>query len=85
MPRNPNAEKNNPCLREQELSYKCLDRNNFDREKCEVYFANYKNCRAFWDKVKTERRRAGLHPILPEVEDRPKIKEEYFKTKPRQQ
>uniref|UniRef100_T1H7F4 Coiled-coil-helix-coiled-coil-helix domain-containing protein 7 n=1 Tax=Megaselia scalaris TaxID=36166 RepID=T1H7F4_MEGSC len=66
---------------EQELSYKCLDKNNYDREKCEVYFAN-KNCRSFWDKVKTDRRKKGILPVMPDLEDRQKIKEEYFKTRP---
>jgi len=33
---------------EQELSFKCLNKNNFDRDKCEVYFANYNNCKEFW-------------------------------------
>lgn len=33
---------------EQDLSYNCLHKNNFDREKCELYFANYQNCKEFW-------------------------------------
>ncbi|XP_055704753.1 coiled-coil-helix-coiled-coil-helix domain-containing protein 7 [Phlebotomus papatasi] len=81
MPKNPDAEKNNPCLKEQELSYKCLDRNNYESEKCEVYFKNYKNCKEFWNKVKTERRRKGIYPHLPDVSDREEIKAAYMKTK----
>lgn len=52
MPRNPNAERDNPCLREQELSFKCLNKYNYDRDKCEVYFANYNNCKDFWVFIK---------------------------------
>uniref|UniRef100_A0A182VBP2 THAP-type domain-containing protein n=1 Tax=Anopheles merus TaxID=30066 RepID=A0A182VBP2_ANOME len=48
MPKNYEAEKNNPCLKEQELSYKCLSKNNFDHGKCELYYANYNNCKEFW-------------------------------------
>lgn len=36
------------CLQEQELSYKCLSKHNYEREPCEIYFANYKNCKEFW-------------------------------------
>uniref|UniRef100_A0A182M397 THAP-type domain-containing protein n=1 Tax=Anopheles culicifacies TaxID=139723 RepID=A0A182M397_9DIPT len=49
MPKNYEAEKNNPCLKEQELSYKCLSKNNFDHGKCELYYANYNNCKEFWN------------------------------------
>lgn len=87
MPRNPDAEKDNPCLKvcltqkdkycpsivyflvsqEQELSYKCLNKNNFNREACEVYFANYKNCKDFWVRYHEYTLRAVLHGMLPKV------------------
>ncbi|KAH8405275.1 hypothetical protein KR222_001015 [Zaprionus bogoriensis] len=82
MPRNANAERDNPCLKEQELSFKCLNKTNFDREKCEVYFANYNNCKEFWNKVRSERRAKGIVPYLPPVEERAAIKAEYMKSKP---
>ncbi|CAD7081159.1 unnamed protein product [Hermetia illucens] len=82
MSKNPNAERDNPCLKEQELSYKCLHKNNFDREKCEVYFANYNNCKEFWNKVRSDRRFRGITPYLPDIADREQIKAEYMKTKP---
>ncbi|XP_055372957.1 coiled-coil-helix-coiled-coil-helix domain-containing protein 7 [Condylostylus longicornis] len=82
MPKNYEAEKNNPCLKEQELSFKCLSKNNFNREACEVYFANYNNCKEFWNKIRLDRRRKGIEPYLPNIEEREKIKEEYMKTKP---
>lgn len=84
MPRNANAERDNPCLKEQELTYKCLNKNNFDREKCELFFANYNNCKDFWNKVRSDRRSKGIHPHMPEPEQRAEIKDEYMKTKPKQ-
>uniref|UniRef100_A0A1B0CDV1 Coiled-coil-helix-coiled-coil-helix domain-containing protein 7 n=1 Tax=Lutzomyia longipalpis TaxID=7200 RepID=A0A1B0CDV1_LUTLO len=82
MPKNPDAEKNNPCLKEQELSYKCLDKNNYDREKCEIFFQNYKNCKDFWNRVKSERKWKGIKPYLPDVSEREGIKAAYMATKP---
>ncbi|ALC44787.1 CG4186 [Drosophila busckii] len=82
MPRNVNAERDNPCLKEQELSFKCLHKNNFDRDKCEVYFVNYNNCKEFWNKVRSDRRAKGIVPYLPPVEERAEIKAEYMKNKP---
>lgn len=35
-------------MQEQELSFKCLNKTNFDREKCEIFFVNYNNCKEFW-------------------------------------
>ncbi|KAH8339098.1 hypothetical protein KR074_003973 [Drosophila pseudoananassae] len=84
MPRNLNAERDNPCLKEQELSYKCLNKNNFDREKCEIYFVNYNNCKEFWNNVRSDRRAKGTAPYLPPIEERDAIKAEYMKGKPPQ-
>lgn len=82
------------------MSYRCLNENYYDRDKCEVYFVNYNNCKEFWVKlvkntvffisycslfqnnVQLTRRRQGVSPTLPPVEERLKIKEEYMKTKP---
>lgn len=30
------------------MSLRCLQDNNYQREKCELFFANYTNCRDFW-------------------------------------
>lgn len=30
------------------MSYKCLHKNHFERAKCEIFFANYNNCKEFW-------------------------------------
>uniref|UniRef100_A0A147BFC9 Coiled-coil-helix-coiled-coil-helix domain-containing protein 7 n=1 Tax=Ixodes ricinus TaxID=34613 RepID=A0A147BFC9_IXORI len=39
---------NNPCLKEQRLSLKCLDDNGYDKKKCESFFVNYTVCQKFW-------------------------------------
>ncbi|XP_063218027.1 coiled-coil-helix-coiled-coil-helix domain-containing protein 7 [Bacillus rossius redtenbacheri] len=69
---------NNPCLKEHRLSLKCLDDNSYDKEKCEIFFANYKVCKAFWTHVRNERKRQGIEPFLPPPEERVKIKEEFL-------
>ncbi|KAK9701844.1 hypothetical protein QE152_g30343 [Popillia japonica] len=73
-----NQEETNPCLKEQELSYKCLSMNNYDKDKCQLEFENYKTCKGFWMSIQSERRRKGIKPYLPTIEDREKIKREYF-------
>lgn len=50
MPKNENEERLNPCLKEQRLSYKCLSDNDYDKEKCQLQFENYKMCKRFWVK-----------------------------------
>ena len=35
-------------LQEQNLSMKCLEDYDYDKTACEVYFLNYKVCKAFW-------------------------------------
>ncbi|XP_037856409.1 coiled-coil-helix-coiled-coil-helix domain-containing protein 7 isoform X2 [Chlorocebus sabaeus] len=55
----------NPCLSESDASTRCLDENNYEKERCSTYFLKYKNCRKFWvslafyhDAEKTERSEA---------------------------
>ncbi|KAG8224023.1 hypothetical protein J437_LFUL001100 [Ladona fulva] len=79
-PHQTNAFKN-PCAKEEAMSYKCLDENNFDREKCAIYFANYTKCQEFWTKIRAERRAKGIKPYLPFPEERERIKAEYMKSK----
>lgn len=45
---NYDQQKHNPCLKEQNLSYKCLGDNNYDKDKCQLEFENYKACKGFW-------------------------------------
>uniref|UniRef100_A0A2R5L9R9 Coiled-coil-helix-coiled-coil-helix domain-containing protein 7 n=1 Tax=Ornithodoros turicata TaxID=34597 RepID=A0A2R5L9R9_9ACAR len=69
---------NNPCLKEQKLSFKCLDDNLYDKDKCTRYFENYKKCQGFWLSIAKERRRNGIRPYLPPVEEREEIKRKHF-------
>ncbi|KAH0954901.1 hypothetical protein HN011_011146 [Eciton burchellii] len=77
-----NAQRNqielNPCYKEQLLSLKCLDSNQNQHNKCEVYFMNYKNCKEFWSAIEIERRSKGIKPYLPPLNERTKIKAERF-------
>lgn len=38
----------NNFFQEQNLTYKCLNDNNFDKEQCQAYYKNYQNCKDFW-------------------------------------
>lgn len=38
----------NPCHKESDLTYKCLDDNNYDRDKCLKAMENYQLCKSFW-------------------------------------
>ncbi|CAI9732850.1 Hypothetical predicted protein [Octopus vulgaris] len=71
-------EETNPCVRESLMSFKCLDDNGYVRDKCEKYFTNYRNCREFWSVIVRERKRAGITPNLPSIEDREEIRRTRF-------
>ncbi|XP_076033237.1 coiled-coil-helix-coiled-coil-helix domain-containing protein 7 isoform X2 [Oratosquilla oratoria] len=71
-------EEKNPCMKEHELSYKCLSENSFKREDCAFHFENYKRCKDFWSQVRLERRIAGIVPNLPPAEEREQIKREHL-------
>ncbi|KAK5647342.1 hypothetical protein RI129_002234 [Pyrocoelia pectoralis] len=75
-------EKYNPCLKEQQITYKCFDKFNYDKEKCELEIYNYKECKSFWHRVKGDRKRKGIKPYLPDPEEREQIKLQYMKSKP---
>ncbi|KYB26462.1 coiled-coil-helix-coiled-coil-helix domain-containing protein 7 [Tribolium castaneum] len=76
--KNTDAARMNPCLKEQEQTYKCFHKNNFDKEACQLHIENYKSCKSFWNFVKSERMRKGIRPALPPVEEREQIKQEYM-------
>ncbi|XP_076756815.1 coiled-coil-helix-coiled-coil-helix domain-containing protein 7 [Xylocopa sonorina] len=78
--RKKNQELNNPCLKEQGLSQNCLDTNQYDYDKCESYFENYRTCKKFWGMIMSHRRKEGITPYLPLPEEREKIKAEYFRS-----
>lgn len=56
MPRNNDQERLNPCLKEQNQTYKCLSDNNYDKDKCLLYIENYKTCKSFWVSINTNYR-----------------------------
>lgn len=72
---------NNPCIKENDMVFKCLEKNNYQHEKCTAYFENYKFCKHFWGKVRSDRRREGKVPYLPPPEEREKIRAEYISSK----
>jgi cytochrome c oxidase assembly protein subunit 23 len=37
-----------PCGPASEASMKCLDRNNYDKSKCQAAFTAYKECKRIW-------------------------------------
>ncbi|XP_034190332.1 coiled-coil-helix-coiled-coil-helix domain-containing protein 7 [Osmia lignaria lignaria] len=73
-----NQELENPCWKEHNISLKCLDKNNYDYEKCTLQFENYKTCKSFWKHVVTDRTIRNIQPALPLPEDREKVKAQYF-------
>ncbi|XP_013191747.1 coiled-coil-helix-coiled-coil-helix domain-containing protein 7 [Amyelois transitella] len=75
---NKDAARLNPCLKEQEQSYECLNKNGYDQDKCQQHFDNYNTCKKFWGSVYKDRKAKKIYPYLPEVEEREKIKAEFF-------
>ncbi|KAK2500526.1 hypothetical protein MC885_011612 [Smutsia gigantea] len=63
----------NPCLSESDASTRCMDENNYNRERCSTYFLKYKNCRKFWNSVMIQRRCNGMKPSMPTAEERDEI------------
>uniref|UniRef100_A0A1B6M6U7 Coiled-coil-helix-coiled-coil-helix domain-containing protein 7 n=1 Tax=Graphocephala atropunctata TaxID=36148 RepID=A0A1B6M6U7_9HEMI len=75
---NVNLEENNPCLKEHKASLNCLDKNGYDKDACSDYFANYRACMGFWNRVKSDRRRNGITPEMPPLDQRDAIRREHF-------
>ncbi|XP_021568708.1 coiled-coil-helix-coiled-coil-helix domain-containing protein 7 isoform X1 [Carlito syrichta] len=63
----------NPCLSESDASTRCMDENNYDRERCSTHFLKYKNCRRFWNSVMLQRRQNGVKPFMPTAAERDEI------------
>uniref|UniRef100_A0A0K8RNV5 Coiled-coil-helix-coiled-coil-helix domain-containing protein 7 n=1 Tax=Ixodes ricinus TaxID=34613 RepID=A0A0K8RNV5_IXORI len=74
---------NNPCLKEQRLSLKCLDDNGYDKKKCESFFVNYNVCQKFWLSITKERKALGIEPALPPPEEREGIKRDRLRKAPK--
>jgi cytochrome c oxidase assembly protein subunit 23 len=50
----------NPCEMEEKQSMKCLDKNNYDKSKCEYYFLQYRECKKQW----VSSVMSTLHPVI---------------------
>ncbi|XP_055320049.1 coiled-coil-helix-coiled-coil-helix domain-containing protein 7 isoform X1 [Sitodiplosis mosellana] len=81
-----------PCWKERQLMYKCLDENNYDKDKCEAYVKNGKYCKKFWvnfpsksfhsrfsSAIADDRKQKMIFPSMPIGEEREKIREECMK------
>lgn len=71
----------NPCLREYNISWKCLENNKYKANNCIIQFENYKRCKKFWTAVINNRKIQGIKPHLPLPEEREKIKEKYLQSR----
>ncbi|XP_025995741.1 coiled-coil-helix-coiled-coil-helix domain-containing protein 7 isoform X1 [Solenopsis invicta] len=83
-----NQETDNPCYKEHLQSLRCLESNQADRNACEPYFLNYKNCKNFWRdhfslqaSVQQDRKLKGIEPYLPPLEERVKIKADFLNSR----
>ncbi|KJE93860.1 hypothetical protein CAOG_004584 [Capsaspora owczarzaki ATCC 30864] len=56
-PRARRMTQHNPCQKETEASYKCLDENNYNRDMCGQFFDAYKACKQRWHDERAEARR----------------------------
>ncbi|ELU43701.1 CHCH domain-containing protein [Rhizoctonia solani AG-1 IA] len=48
-----------PCEGASKASYACLNKHNFDRDKCMEYFEAYRDCKAAWLQQRRDDRQAG--------------------------
>lgn len=44
----------NPCRESELMSFKCLERNQDDKYRCQPFFEAYKECKKFWAKKRKE-------------------------------
>ncbi|KAI0091709.1 hypothetical protein BDY19DRAFT_991388 [Irpex rosettiformis] len=48
-----------PCEEAAKASYKCLDRFDYDRDKCTDFFQAYRDCKKVWMEQRKADKRAG--------------------------
>ncbi|ORX95952.1 hypothetical protein K493DRAFT_260077 [Basidiobolus meristosporus CBS 931.73] len=54
-----------PCAEHTKRSYKCLDKNNYDKSKCTQFFDEYKECKRKWlEDRKAERQQRVSGTVL---------------------
>jgi len=68
-----------PCFKERQLSLRCMDKHDYDKDSCAREFENFKNCKSFWTDIIKHRRRDNILPEIPPVEERDAIRREKFK------
>ena len=49
------------CAAEADASYQCLDKNKYDRTKCQDFFTAYRECKKKWVRRRTVEKRAHEH------------------------
>jgi len=53
-----------PCEGAAKASMKCMDKNNYDRDKCLDFFQAYRDCKKTWlEKKRTDRRSGRDVPV----------------------
>ncbi|EDO16243.1 hypothetical protein Kpol_505p20 [Vanderwaltozyma polyspora DSM 70294] len=45
-----------PCQESAQMSFNCLDRNNYDKSKCRAYFDAYRECKKQWLRARRQDR-----------------------------
>ncbi|CAG8436402.1 2706_t:CDS:2 [Ambispora gerdemannii] len=49
-----------PCELASKATFRCLDRNNYDKRKCNREYLQYRECKRKWLEERKELRRQGL-------------------------
>lgn len=49
-----------PCSTESKISMKCLDKHNYEKEKCQQEFEAYKECKKLETQTRAQRREEAL-------------------------
>jgi len=63
-----------PCYKERQISLRCMDEKNYDKDACYREFVNFRNCKTFWTTIIKERRRDQIKPDVPPPEERDAIR-----------
>lgn len=67
-----------PCAKERQISFNCLEDHDYDHSKCQLAFENFRYCKQFWNNIHAERAAKGIRPFLPPPEERDAIRREHI-------
>lgn len=67
----------NPCYWESQMTLQCLQKRYKEKGDCEIFGENVKNCKKFWTWVIKDRKKKGLTPVVPPIEDKEQVYKEY--------